>query len=47
MRLTVEKANELEVRLKEYLSYLGNKQWENNISGLTTTGNNLKLNGVL
>ena len=43
----VEKANELEDKLKEYLSYLGNLQFAYNISGLTTTGNNLKLNGVM
>lgn len=42
----VDKANEIEIRLKEYLSYLGNLQWLENRSGLTTTGNNLKLGGV-
>ena len=42
----VEKANEMEIRLKEYLSYLGQLQFAYNITGLTTTGNNLKLGGV-
>ena len=42
----VEKANELEKKLKEYLLYLGNLQWNYNVSGLTTTGNNFKLGGV-
>lgn len=42
----VEKANELEIRLKEYLKYLGEFQFAYNITGLTTTGNGLKLGGV-
>ena len=42
----VDKANEMEIRLKEYLSYLGQLQFVYNITGLTTTGNNLKLGGV-
>lgn len=42
----VEKANELEIRLKEYLKYLGEFQFAYNITGLTTTGNLLKLGGV-
>lgn len=42
-----EKANEIEEKLKAYLSYLGNLQFAYNISGLTTTGNSLKLNGVM
>lgn len=42
-----EKANEIEKKLKAYLSYLGNLQFAYNISGLTTTGNSLKLNGVM
>lgn len=43
----VEKANEIETKLKEYLSFLGNTQFQYNISGLTISGNNLKLNGVV
>lgn len=42
----VEKANEIEVRLKEYLKYIGEFQFANNITGLATTGNSLKLGGV-
>lgn len=42
----VEKANEIEVRLKEYLKYVGEFQFANNITGLATTGNSLKLGGV-
>ena len=41
------KANEIEQKLKYNLKGLGNKQFENNISGLTRCGNNLKLNGVI
>ena len=43
----IDKANELEIRLKEYLVYLGEMQFLYNITGLTSCGNNLKLNGVL
>jgi hypothetical protein len=42
----VDKANELEVRLKEYLKYVGELQFLYNVTGLTTTGNSLKLGGV-
>ena len=43
----VQKANEIETRLKAYLKQLGERQFANNICGLTTCGNNLKLGGVL
>lgn len=43
----VDKANEMEIRLKEYLDYLGQIQFAYNITGLTTTGNFIKLGGVL
>ena len=42
----VDRANDMEIRLKEYLSYLGQMQFTDNTTGLTTTGNNLKLGGV-
>ena len=42
----VEKANELENKLKEYLAYLGNIQFGNSIVGLAICGNEMKLNGV-
>ena len=42
-----QKANEIEAKLKEYLNTLGNMQFKYQISGLTTSGNNLKLGGVL
>lgn len=41
------KANEIEEMLKDYLSKLGSLQFLYNVSGLTTSGNNLKLNGVM
>lgn len=43
----VDKANELEQRLKEYLKFLGDYQFAYNITGLSLSGNNLKLNGVM
>lgn len=43
----VNKANELEQRLKEYLKFLGEYQFVYNITGLSICGNNLKLNGVM
>lgn len=43
----VDKANELEKRLKEYLKFLGEYQFAYNITGLSLSGNNLKLNGVM
>ena len=43
----VNKANELEERLKEYLKFLGEYQFAYNITGLSLSGNNLKLNGVM
>ena len=43
----VNKANELEKRLKEYLKFLGEYQFAYNITGLSLSGNNLKLNGVM
>lgn len=43
----VDKANELEKRLKEYLKFLGEYQFTYNITGLSLSGNNLKLNGVM
>ena len=43
----VNKANEIEEKLKEYLTFLGDMQFAYNISGLSTTGNDLKLNGVM
>ena len=42
----VEKANEIELRLKKYLEYIGNLQFVYNVTGLTNCGNNLKLGGV-
>lgn len=39
------KANELEIKLNDYLSMLTKMQFQDNITGLTTCGNdNLKLN---
>ena len=45
-QFNVSKANEIETRLTEYLVYLGQLQFANNITGLTITGNNLRLGGV-
>lgn len=43
----VEKANELEVRLKENLDFLGKAQFHNEICGIAVCGNNLRLGGVI
>ena len=40
------KANEIEQRLSAYLKQLGEMQFAYNITGLTTTGNSLRLGGV-
>ena len=40
------KANEIESRLISNLEVIGNSQWQYNITGLTTCGNDLKLGGV-
>lgn len=43
----VEKANEIETCLKEYLKYIGEFQFEFDITGLNVTGSNgLKLGGI-
>ena len=42
-----DKANEIEVKIKEYLDFLGNIQFEYNITGSTICGNYLKLGGGL
>ena len=44
---SVDKANEIETRLKAYLQQIGEWQFIDNVCGLTTCGNNLKLGGVL
>ena len=41
----VNKANEIEIALNEYLSYLGSLQFSTNICGLTICGNNQRLVG--
>ena len=41
---TSEKANEIERTLREFISILGSLQFNNNITGLTISGQNLKLN---
>lgn len=38
------KANELEIKLNDYLSMLTKMQFQDNITGLTACGNSLKLN---
>ncbi len=38
------KANELEIKLNDYLSMLTKMQFQDNITGLTSCGNSLKLN---
>lgn len=43
----VDKANEIETRLKANLQQIGERQFTYNVCGLTTCGNNLKLGGVL
>ena len=42
---TSEKANEIEDRLNDHIQYLGNLQFEFNITGLTICGNSNKLGG--
>ena len=41
---TSEKANEIENALREFISILGSLQFNNNITGLTISGQTLKLN---
>lgn len=41
---TSEKANEIENALREFISILGVLQFRDNITGLTISGQNLKLN---
>lgn len=41
---TSEKANEIERTLREFISILGSLQFNNNITGLTISGQTLKLN---
>ena len=43
---TVSKANEIEQRLNESLKLLGEWQFSQQITGLTYSGNNLKIGGV-